>query len=193
MSKQPDVFQDDDSEPDSRDLARQAQIELPYGTTAFRKLVERYSGRVFRRAVRLVGSIQDAEEVTQDVFLRVFRSIKRYRAEQSFERWLLAIATNSARNLLRSRYRESRKQAEYADSLGASNLTLDVADAVGIHELERALATLDSTTRLAISLRFLEDQTYSEIAAQLSMTQSAVKMRVRRGIEQLRRNLAEND
>ena len=45
MSKQPDVYQDDDPEPDSRDLARQAQIELPYGTTAFRKLVERYKGQ----------------------------------------------------------------------------------------------------------------------------------------------------
>ena len=192
MSKQPDVYHNDDSESDSRDLARQAQIELPYGTIAFRKLVERYSGRVFRRAVGLVGSMQDAEEVTQDVFLRVFRSIKRYRAEQSFERWLLAIATNSARNLLRRRYREIRKHSEYADSLGAPNLTFDVADAVGISDLERALATLDSTTRLAISLRFLEDQTYSEIAIQLNMKQSAVKMRVHRGIEQLRRYLAKD-
>ena len=193
MSKQPDVYRNDESESDSRNLARQAQIELPYGTIAFRKLVERYSGLVFRRAVRLVGSMQDAEEVTQDVFLRAFRSIKRYRAEQSFERWLLAIATNSARNLLRSRYRESRKHAEYAASLGAQNVTLDVADTVGTNDLEQAMATLDSTTRLAISLRFLEDQTYSEIAVQLSMTQSAVKMRVHRGIQQLRRYLAEDD
>ena len=193
MSKQPGVYRNDESESDSRNLARQAQIELPYGTIAFRKLVERYSGLVLRRAVRLVGSMQDAEEVTQDVFLRVFRSIKRYRAEQSFERWLLAIATNSARNLLRSRYRESRKRAEYAVSPGARNPTFEVADAVRINDLEQALATLDSTTRLAISLRFLEDQTYSEIAVQLGMTQSAVKMRVHRGIQELRRHLAEDD
>ena len=192
-SNQSDDFDDAESKSDSRDLVRQVQKELPYGTAAFRQLVEQYTGRVFQRAIRLVGSVQDAEEVTQDVFLRVFRSIKRYRPEQSFERWLLAITTNSARNALRTRHREIRKHSEYADSLEDWNLVSEVADAERTIALERALATLDSTTRLAISLRFLEDQTYSEIAAQLSMTQSAVKMRVHRGIEQLRRNLAEGD
>ena len=178
---------------DPQDLVRQAQRELPHGTAAFRQLVERYTGRVFRRAFRLVGSVQDAEDVTQDVFLRIFRSIKRYSPEQSFERWLLAIATNSALNLLRTRYRETRKQSAYVMSRRAGSSANEERNVEHKLTLDRALAALDPTTRTAISLRFLESQTYSEIAAQLEMTQSAVKMRVHRGIEQLRRNLAEDD
>jgi len=192
-SNHSEEFEDAESGSSPQDLVLQAQNELPYGTAAFRQLVERYTGRVYRRAVRLVGSVQDAEEVTQDVFLRIFRSIKQYSPEQSFEHWLLTIATNSALNLLRTRYRETRKQAAYVESRRASNSAFEETNVEHKLTLDRALATLDPTTRTAISLRFLEAQTYSEIAVQLDMTQSAVKMRVHRGIEQLRMNLAEDD
>ena len=57
--------------------------------------------------------------------------------------------------------------------------------------LEQAMGTLDPTTHMAISLRFFEDQTYREIAEQLGLGESAVKMRVRRGLEQLRKQLSE--
>lgn len=173
-------------------LVRRIQEEAPYGTTAFRELVERYTGTVFRRAFRLVGSAEDAEEVVQDVFLRVFRSIKRFRPEQPLEHWLLTITTNSARNLLRTRFREARRRTGYSDFLRASGPGPGPADNRRSAVLERAMGALDPTTRLAIVLRVLEEQTYQEISAQLGLGESAVKMRVRRGLDQLRKRLSED-
>ena len=173
-------------------LVRRIQEEAPYGTTAFRELVERYTGTVFRRAFRLVGSAEDAEEVVQDVFLRVFRSIKRFRPEQPLEHWLLTITANSARNLLRARFREARRRTGYGDFLRASVPVRRPTDSRRSAVLERAMASLDPTTRMAIALRFLEEQTYHEISAQLGLGESAVKMRVRRGLDQLRKRLSED-
>lgn len=182
------------AEPESTTLllVRRVQEEAPYGTTAFRELVERYTGAVFRRAFRLVGSAEDAEEVVQDVFLRVFRSIKRFRPEQPLEHWLLTITANSARNLLRSRFREARRRTGYGDFLRASVPVRRPTGSRRSAVLERAMASLDPTTRMAIALRFLEEQTYQEISAQLGLGESAVKMRVRRGLEQLRKRLSED-
>ena len=173
-------------------LVQRIQQEAPNGTTAFRELVEQYTGTVFRRAFRLVGSVEDAEEVVQDVFLRVFRSIKRFRPEQPLEHWLLTITTNSARNLLRTRFREARRRTEYSDFLQTSVPGPGPAGNRRSAVLERAMGALDPTTRLAIVLRFLEEQTYQEISAQLGLGESAVKMRVRRGLDQLRKRLAED-
>lgn len=185
----------EDADPESRALllVRRIQEDGPYATTAFRELVERYTDLVFRRAYRLVSSVEDAEEVVQDVFLRVFRSIKRFRPEQPLEHWLLTITTNSARNLIRTRFREARKRSEYGDLLRVSPR---VSSARGSHDraaLERAMGTLDPTTRMAISLRFFEGQTYREISEQLGLGESAVKMRVHRGLEQLRKQLSDEN
>ena len=184
---------DDATEPASLALVRQAQAEYPYGTVAFQKLVERYANRVYRRAVRLVGSRQDAEEVTQDVFLRAFRSIQGYRPERPFEHWLLTITTNCARNLLRTRYREADKRSAYGDFVRRWKNQYGPEHTVYASELERAIRTLDPTTQTAILLRFLEGCSYPEISKELGIGQSAAKMRVRRGIGRLRKILTEGD
>ena len=173
-------------------LVRRVQEDGPYGTTAFRELIEQYTAMVYRRAFLLVGSVEDAEEVVQDVFLRVFRSIKRFRPDQPFEHWLLTITTNSSRNLLRTRFREARKRMEYGDFLRVSARVSSSGGTPARLVLERAMETLDPTTRVAISLRFLEGQTYKEISAQLGLGESAIKMRVHRGLQQLREQLSED-
>jgi len=172
-------------------LVRRIQEEGPYRTSAFRELVDQYTEMVFRRAYRLVASVEDAEEVVQDVFFRVFRSINRFRPDQPFEHWLLTITTNSARNLLRTRFREARRRSVYGDFLRASAHVPTSRGDPKSEGLERAMEMLDPTTRMAISLRFLEDQTYSEISAQLGLGESAIKMRVHRGLKQLRKQLSE--
>ena len=181
------------AEPESETLllVRRVQEEGPNGSTAFREMVERYTDTVFRRAYRLVASVEDAEEVVQDVFLRVFRSIKRFRPDQPFEHWLLTITTNSARNLLRTRFREARRRSEYGDFQRVSARVPSSGGLRGTEALERAMTTLDPITRMAISLRFLEGQTYREISGQLGLGESAIKMRVHRGLEQLRKRVSE--
>lgn len=174
------------------DLVRRVQLELPHGTTAFRLLVERHEKLVFGRALRLVGDPADAEEVVQDVFLRVFRSIGRFRFEKPVVHWLQTIATNAARNFLRGRYRDQRKRSELAESLRGAVTTPEPRDVTRLAELQKALAELDPTTRVAVSLRFVEEHSDPEIAEHLGMRESAVKMRVRRGLVRLRETLGGN-
>lgn len=180
-----------ESDPCPGELIRQAQRELPLGTAAFREIVERHTSLVYRRAARLVGPGPDAEEVTQEVFLRVFRSLQRYRFERPFAHWLLAVTTNSARNFLRGHFREQRKRAEYAAAARQKPVKAEPPDMARRVAVQRALDTLDPTTRLAITLRFLEGESYPSIAAQLGLGESATKMRVRRGLERLRTQLEE--
>ncbi len=173
---------------------RRVQAELPHGTQAFRELVDAYTPLVYGRALRLLASPHDAEEVVQDVFLRVFRSIERFRFERPLSHWIQTITTNAARNFLRGRYRDERKRAALAASAEGqlARPSSDGSDPIGSRALERAMETLEPGTRIAIALRYVEELGYPEIARELGMKESAVKMRVRRGIERLRRAMEEH-
>lgn len=176
-----------------RALVRRVQAERPHGTRAFRELVHTYTPLVYARALRLLASPQDAEEVVRDVFLRVFRSIGRFRFERPFLHWLQTITTNAARSFLRGRYREERKRSELATSLepGHAGPPRSDADPFLADALGRAMGALEPTTRIAIALRYVEELSYPDISRELDMKESAAKMRVRRGVERLRRALEE--
>ena len=102
---------DDAAADPDRPLVERAQSELPYGTAAYNELVRRYSDRVYRRAYRILRSQADAEEAVQDVFLAVFRSVRRYRFEKPFVHWLNTITLNSCRMILRKRASEQRRRS----------------------------------------------------------------------------------
>jgi len=173
-------------------LIRRAQQELPHGTTAFRVLVERYSGYVFARAKRLVGSTQDAEEIVQDVFLRVFRALPSFRQEKPFLHWLNTITTNTCKNQIRSRMREARKRSEFALEF-SEQLTKAHFDPWFAQSLEEAMAELDPLTRMAVMLRHVDEASFPEIAEQLGIGESAAKMRVSRGLSKLRSHISERE
>ena len=89
---------------------------------AFAELVGRYWTRVFGRFCRQLGDRQEAEDLTQDVFLRLYRSRKRYRPEAKFATWLFHITQNVARNALRSRRRRPCTSLE-ALTVGEDDVT----------------------------------------------------------------------
>lgn len=171
------------------DLVRRIQSEIPYGTVAFRELVEIYTPRIRQRAFLMVGDARDADEIVQDVFLRVFRSIRRFRFERPFQHWLQKITSNSAKNLLRSRARDHRRTSEYIEHCIIQNQGERAEDRMIGASLDRALGALNPITRIAIVLRYVEGSTFPEIARELSLGESAVKMRVRRGLKILQKIL----
>ncbi|MEZ4331268.1 MAG: sigma-70 family RNA polymerase sigma factor [Myxococcota bacterium] len=174
---------------DGHALVRRVQAELPRGTGSFREMVRIYSPMIRRRAVRMVGNECDAEEIVQDVFLRVFRSIDGFRFERPLRNWLYTITSNSARNLLRARIREGRRRERYSKHRLVAG-EADHRGAPSIREpLLRCLDRLDATTRLSIVLRYVEELTFPEIAREVDLRESAVKMRVRRGLDRLRAEL----
>jgi RNA polymerase sigma-70 factor, ECF subfamily len=154
---------------------------------AFGTLVSRYYEACWRFAYHMLGERADAEDVVQETYLRAYLAIGRYDERDQFRGWLFRILTNQCRNALTSRGRRTRRfvQDEVAlDTAAAppSRAPLGVEDAA----LARALSQLDPNQREALLLKYAEGLEYTEMAAMTGVGESALKMRVKRGVERLR-------
>ena len=157
------------------------------------EVVRTHSARVYRLAYRLTGNPHDAEDLTQEVFVRVFRSLDTY-TPGTFEGWLHRVTTNlfldGARRKQRIRF--DALSDERAARLRSSSPSPDIAYA-DMHfedDVERALATLPPDFRAAVVLCDVEGLTYEEIADILGAKLGTVRSRIHRGRAQLRSALA---
>src|SRR5437899_10312585 len=171
---------------------------------AFEELVERYQHRLIAVLHHLVGNAEEAEDLAQDVFLRVYRARKKYRARSKFSTWLFTIANNLALNLLRSRQRKPTVPLNTRDSgpLGprpAEQLVVDSghqpAQRMQQQELaaliRQALDGLNERQRMAVLLNKFEDMNYAAIAEVMGLTTKAVKSLLNRARGNLRVALTE--
>ena len=169
---------------------------------AFADLVELYHHRLVTVMHHIVGSNEEAEDLAQEVFLRVYRGRKKYHPKAKFSTWLYTIANNLALNILRTRQRRGTIPLNVRDSgpLGprpAEQLVVDRADPphqrMQQQELtavvQQALDTLNERQRIAVVLNKFEDMNYAEIAEVMSLTTKAVKSLLSRARENLRNAL----
>jgi RNA polymerase sigma-70 factor (ECF subfamily) len=156
---------------------------------AFEELVERFQGRLLRVLAHLVGNQDQAEDLVQDVFLRVYRARKTYEPAAKFSTWLFTIANNVASSALskRSRRRETNLHAIGESSAAVRPLErmlqassgqmparqLDKAEARDIVRL--ALGSLGERQRMAVLLCKFENMSYADIAESMELSQPAVK------------------
>jgi RNA polymerase sigma-70 factor (ECF subfamily) len=166
---------------------------------AFEELVELYQHRLVAVLHHLVGSAEEAEDLAQEVFLRVHRSRHKYRPRAKFSTWLFTIANNLALNHLRARQRRPVVPLAVHDSgpLGprpAEQLARDRA-AQPVQRLQQqelaaliqqAVQGLSERQRLAVVLNKFEDMNYAEIAAVMNLTTKAVKSLLSRARTNLR-------
>ena len=160
------------------------------------EIVEQHSDRVFRLAYRLTGNRHDAEDLTQEVFVRVFRSLDTY-TPGTFEGWLHRITTNlfldGARRKQRIRFDAlSDERAARLQSIGPGPEHA-YADQTFDDDIERALATLPPDFRAAVVLCDVEGLSYEEIATILGAKLGTVRSRIHRGRAMLRRALAHRE
>jgi RNA polymerase sigma-70 factor (ECF subfamily) len=155
---------------------------------AFEELVERYQNRLVGVLHHLVGNAEEAEDLAQEVFFRIHRARKKYRARCKFSTWLFTIANNLALNALRSRRRKPVVPLNTRDSgpLGprpAEQLAIDSGQQpvqrIQQQELEavirRALDGLNERQRMAVLLNKFEDMSYASIAEVMGLSTKAVK------------------
>ncbi len=157
------------------------------------EVVEQHSARVYRLAYRLTGNVHDAEDLTQDVFVRVFRSLHTYQPG-TFEGWLHRITTNVFLDKMR------RKQRIRFDALSddaAARLPSrgrgpeqTYQDTHLDDDVQRALDSLSPDFRAAVVLCDIEGLSYEEVAATLGIKLGTVRSRIHRGRAQLRESLA---
>lgn len=156
------------------------------------EVVRQHSARVYRLAYRLSGNAQDAEDLTQETFVRVFRSLASYQPG-TFEGWLHRITTNLFLDMVRRRQRVRFEalpdDAERLPSTGPSPEQV-YADTHFDPQVQAALDALSPEFRVPVVLCDIEGLTYEEIAATLDIKLGTVRSRIHRGRVQLRAALA---
>jgi RNA polymerase sigma factor (sigma-70 family) len=166
---------------------------------AWEELVRRHARRVHNLCYRFTGNSTEAEDLTQEVFLRIFRTLPSYQSAQgAFPTWL----TSVTRNLLVDHYRRTRRD-RMTDSIEDAMPVLEekhsgartpdrLAEAVELsQQLQRALGRLSPELREAVILRDLQSLEYNEIQGVLQVPEGTVKSRINRGRTELARILKE--
>jgi RNA polymerase sigma-70 factor (ECF subfamily) len=168
---------------------------------AFSDLLDRYRPRIFGHFFKVLNNRQDAEDLTQEVFLRLYRSRKRYQPRARFATWLFHITQNVARNAIRTRRRRPsiRLETLHGPHDGpAESFLFDrgeepsrpVERAEVADQVRAAVSTLVGRQRTAVVMHQLEDHTYNEVAARMAMSPEAAKSLLYRARNQLRECLA---
>ena len=180
---------------DARRDAPVAAADAPWVPPSWDEVVRTHSARVFRLAYRLTGNRHDAEDLTQDVFVRVFRSLGDY-TPGTFEGWLHRITTNLFLDGVRRKQR-IRFDALPEDSDRLAGKTPSPATEVDERlfdpDVQRALDALPPDFRAAVVLCDIEGLSYEEIAATLGVKLGTVRSRIHRGRAQLRAALANRE
>ena len=162
---------------------------------AWAQIVRQHWRKVFNIAYKFTGKHDEAEDLTQDVFLKIFKSLDTFDRRANFQTWLVSVS----RNLCIDHYRSVRKERETIDrDVDAGQLTpaaqtvspiaaLEQADRVTL--LKKALAYLPPTLRSAVLLRDIQELSYQEIADRLDLPEGTVKSRINRGRTELARQI----
>ena len=167
---------------------------LDRDNAAWEQIVARFRRRVFHIAYKFTGRVDDAEDLTQEIFLKVFKSLGKFNRDADFGTWLQSVA----RNYCIDRYRASKREREIVvDDLIAFDLAPSssgnphraVEDRDRRTFLKRGLAQLAPKLREAVVLRDLQDLSYHEMAERLRLPEGTVKSRINRGREELSRIL----
>jgi RNA polymerase sigma-70 factor, ECF subfamily len=181
-----------------QDLAMRLSADLAGN---FEQLMEVYQDRLYSFALRLSGNSQDAEEIVQDAFVRVYRALQSYSAERigtlALRPWLYQITLNTWRNRVRGKRlamvsMESQSGENIAQELTAP--THERPEEATAHaelrgELGALVGALPERYRVAVVLRYVEGLSYAELAEALAQPIGTVKANVHRGIQQLRKQM----
>jgi RNA polymerase sigma-70 factor (ECF subfamily) len=151
---------------------------------AFAGLVDRHYPTCVRYAVRFLGHREDAEDAVQETWLRVHRSLAGYRERDVFERWLFRILLNVCRTVSGRRSRETRRFGR--DATEVAELAAPAREVGAVQTIQALLARLDPRTRETLLLKYGLGLDYTEMARRTGDSVSALKMRVKRGVEALR-------
>ena len=185
------------SDPSSVSTEIDALIQRCLGgdQTAWEDIVRQHRRKVFNIAYKFTGRHDEAEDLTQDVFLKNFKSLHTFDRRANFQTWLVSVS----RNLCIDHYRSVRKERETIDrDVDAGELTpsapgqnayqaLEQRDRVEL--LRKAMSELAPSLRTAVMLRDIQELSYQEIADHLQLPEGTVKSRINRGRTELARQV----
>lgn len=169
---------------------------------AFEQLVLTYQSPIYNLCLRMTGDPEDAADLSQESFLKAWRSLGSFQFESSFSTWLYRLASNTCLDYLRSIKRHPKVSLTVEDSDGETQM-MDFPDTAPTPEdaaiskeenelLSRAMQELDEQQRQILTLRVVNDLSYAEIAEILSIKEGTVKSRLARTRDALRKKLLQS-
>ena len=169
---------------------------------AFEQLVLTYQTPIYNLCLRMTGNPEDAADMTQESFLKAWRSLEGFQFESAFSTWLYRLASNTCLDFLRSVKRRKQFSLTMEDADGETQL-LDLPDPAPTPEasllsaeesalLGAAMRQLDPEQQRILTLRVVNDLSYTEIAAVLDIKEGTVKSRLARARENLRKKLLQS-
>jgi len=192
--------------PDDSSERRFVERLQQHDERAFNELVEAYSPRVYRLVARMLGRRADAEDMAQEVFVQIFKSIGQFRGDAKLGTWIYRVAINLCKN--RSKYL-SRRQDDKQDALDAIVDHQPLHQAKGVTSgqvsrpdqmvegmqieaiMRRCIAELDADFREALILRDVESLSYEEIVEITGVAEGTVKSRIHRARALLKQRVSE--
>lgn len=174
---------------------------------AFSEVVALYQHKVYNLLYRMIGNNEEAEDLAQEVFVTVFKSIDSFRGESKFSTWLYRVAANHCKNRIKYLSRRSRTSGDGLDGVpehsmedaGSAPLQSHIDSPDQILEglqleklLAQAIAALDEEHRLLIVLRDVEELSYQEISEITSLNEGTVKSRLHRARMAIKEHIERN-
>jgi RNA polymerase sigma-70 factor (ECF subfamily) len=161
---------------------------------AYAELVRAHQSTALRVAILVLGDVSEAEDVTQEAFIKAHRNLHRFLADRPFQPWLLAIVRNEARNRRRAAGRRGRLELQVANDPVSRNAAPSPETEVLAHEqrthLLRTLDRLPDRYRIVLGCRYLLEMSEADTATVLGVAPGTVKSRTARGLSRLRQLLA---
>jgi len=187
---------------DETQILRLIEDALDQKPDAFESLVRVYERKAYLHAYRLCGHPDDAMEITQEIFLKLYRSLSQFRKESSFNTWFYRLATNVAYDFLRKRYRDDKNrsfswdddQTEHTDTqpVDPTPWPEEIAEKEDLKQImQKALWQLRPDHREVLYLYDFENRSYEEIATLLDCQLGTVKSRLHRARNELKKIILE--
>ncbi|HHX33776.1 MAG TPA: RNA polymerase sigma factor SigX [Gammaproteobacteria bacterium] len=171
------------------ELVEHAKNELFHVTRAYEELMRRYQRTLFNVCARYLGNDRDADDVSQEIMLKVFYGLKKFQGKSKFKTWLYSITYNECT----TQYRKDRRKRRLFDALSLNPLDeeaeLETIDTKN-NDLDRWLVDVNAIDREIIILRFVAELEFQDIASIMRLGLSATKMRYKRAIDRLRENFS---
>jgi RNA polymerase sigma-70 factor, ECF subfamily len=156
---------------------------------AYALLVEEYKSPIYNLAYRMTGNLEDADDLTQEIFIRAYKNLWRFDLKKRFYTWLYTISTNLIRNHLKKVKNEKlfdwKIDIENIADKKDNSAESDIIAAEKMYSIESALMALEFELRTMIIMKYQQELSFEDIVVITGKTISAVKMKIYRGLEKL--------
>ncbi len=185
-----------DTDLSDEELVRRCKVELPHNTQSYEILVQRHMNRIYAIVYRVVSNGEEAEDITQEIFLKIYHHVKKFEQHASFSTWLYRIATNSALDALdkekqrreKSFFVKGKISTEQEENVDRGDLPAPTKEGpeekilqMELREcINQVLKKLNREQAYVLVMRDFEDLSYDEITKILGVGLSSVKMRIHR-------------